>query len=111
MNGKLPLIAYRTSKLNPHTIIDPLIPIKVPTNGTAIEVAEKNAVQDPKIKLIFKKLAAFIKLANKRDEPIVNLLLFCISFVIIPLNRKGVKNIAIKVLPKRRLINYVLTQG
>lgn len=96
MNGKFPLITYRINKLNPHANIDPLIPVKAPTNGTTIEVAEKNAAQEPKIKLTFKKLAIFIKLIKKRDEPIVNVLLFCIGFIILPLNRKGVKKYSYK---------------
>lgn len=110
MNGKLPLIAYRTNILNPNIPIVPLIPVKAPTKGTAMEVAEKKAAHEPRIKLTLKKLAILIKLVKKRDEPIVNLLPLCIGFIIKPLNRKGIKNIALKVLPKKRLINCVLNQ-
>lgn len=111
MNGKLPVMAYRTNKLSAPTTIDPLIPVKAPTNGTIIEVAEKKAAQEPKIKLTFKKLAAFIKLVKNSDEPIVTVFVFCSCCIFEPLWRKGLKNIAIKVLPKKRLINCVLNQG
>lgn len=103
MNGKLPLIAYRTSILSPQITSDPLTLVKAPTSGTAIEVAEKKEAQEPKIKLTLKRLATFIKLVKKRDEPIVNVLVYCIDFIIKPLNRKGVKKYSYKGTTQKKI--------
>ncbi len=68
MNGKLPLTKYRTSNVKKHTTTEPLTPVKNPTIGTIIDVAEKNAAHDPSIKLILKKLAAFMRPVKSNES-------------------------------------------